>query len=87
MALMTSIVRDIEFVGSLTLPAYARISSISCTQEWSTVTVSWHHMAKDGPVIDTRGYRFAADHNGAPIFLQAYTHLKSLPEFAGATDC
>ena len=87
MALMTSIERSIEFVGSTKLHAYVRISSITCTQSLCTATVSWHHNSRDGAIIESRGSSFATDHDGAPIFAQAYAQLKSLPEFASATDC
>jgi hypothetical protein len=32
-------------------------------------------------------YSFAPDLNGKNFIAQAYEHLKTLPEFAGATDC
>ncbi len=38
----------------------------------------------DGPV---RAAECAFDLNGPNPFVQAYNHLKTLPEFAGAVDC
>ena len=42
---------------------------------------------KDGQKIDAKIYQFAPDLNGGNFIKQAYEHLKTLPEFAGATDC
>jgi hypothetical protein len=42
-----------------------------------------------GSPVAMRSYQFVPSvADGAPNFIrQAYLHLKSLPEFAGATDC
>jgi hypothetical protein len=32
-------------------------------------------------------YKFAPNLDGANFIKQAYEHLKTLPEFSGATDC
>lgn len=87
MALSTKIIKDIEFVGAIELQAYARISSITCRQSIATVSVYWHHNNRDGKIIESRCFAFVPDHDGDSIFRQAYAYLKTLPEFAGATDC
>ena len=43
--------------------------------------------AKGSPVFDTQRQVFTHQLSGASILEQAYAHLKSLPEFASATDC
>lgn len=35
----------------------------------------------------TKTYEFSPDMNGKNFIAQAYEHLKTLPEFAGAVDC
>jgi hypothetical protein len=87
MALSTKIIKDIEFVGAVELAAYARIASITCRQQVAAVSLCWHHNNRDGGIIESRGFAFVPDHDGEPIFRQAYAYMKSLPEFAGATDC
>lgn len=87
MALSTTIIKDIEFVGAVELPAYARIASITCRQEVATVSVCWHHHDRSGAIIESRGFAFVPDHDGPAIFRQAYAYLKSIPEFSGAVDC
>ena len=42
---------------------------------------------KDGQKIDAKVYQFTPDLSGSNFIRQAYDHLKTLPEFAGATDC
>lgn len=40
----------------------------------------------DGSKSFTRNYKFVPEMNNENFFAQAYMHLKSLPEFAGAID-
>jgi putative ribosome biogenesis GTPase RsgA len=87
MALRTTIIYDVNFVGPTELDVYARISVINCTKTHTTAVVSWHHVDGDGLVIKSYGFRFETNHDGPAVFSQAYLHLKTLPEFATATDC
>lgn len=43
--------------------------------------------SKDGVLLNKQNYTFALDMQGDNPIRQAYKHLKTLPEFAGATDC
>lgn len=43
--------------------------------------------AKHGKLIEVRSYDFTPNLNGQNFLAQAYAHLKTLSEFAGATDC
>lgn len=42
---------------------------------------------KDGELIERKVYEFVPNLDGGNFIAQAYEHLKTLPEFAGATDC
>ena len=42
---------------------------------------------KDGEIVEEKYCNFMPDMDGANFIKQAYEHLKTLPEFAGATDC
>jgi endo-1,4-beta-mannosidase len=42
---------------------------------------------KDGEIIERNVYEFTPNLGGGNFIKQAYDHLKTLPEFAGATDC
>jgi hypothetical protein len=41
----------------------------------------------DAKVVDTVSASFVPNMDGGNFIAQAYIHLKTLPEFAGATDC
>jgi acyl-CoA thioesterase len=41
----------------------------------------------NGKVVDTISASFVPDMDGKNFIAQAYDHLKTLPEFSGATDC
>jgi hypothetical protein len=43
--------------------------------------------AKDGVLLSTGGESFVPSMDGGNFIKQAYEHLKTLPEFFGATDC
>jgi hypothetical protein len=43
--------------------------------------------AKDGVLLSTGGANFVPSMDGGNFIKQAYEHLKTLPEFSGATDC
>ena len=42
---------------------------------------------KDGKKINSKTYQFVPDMDGGNFIKQAYEHLKTLPDFAGAVDC
>jgi hypothetical protein len=43
--------------------------------------------AKDGSSINKIDYVFTPELEGVNFIAQSYLHLKTLPEFAGASDC
>lgn len=82
MAISKSIV-----VRGVSIPnAYIRIGQFAGDK--SLVGYEVQFCAANGaPVFDTQRHTFAYQADGAPLLVQAYAHLKSLPEFAGAVDC
>jgi hypothetical protein len=88
MALKKNYVETREnFSGSLTASdAYWRVSKISGTKNNMTMFVNVSETS--GRIqITEKMYSFVPDLNGKNFIAQAYEHLKTLPEFAGATDC
>lgn len=73
--------KNIEFVDT-----YIKIVFISGSKDLLTAEISILE-AKDGKMLKSQSFRFSLDLNGANFIRQAYEHLKTLPEFAGATDC
>lgn len=90
MALQKTFVKTQEpFSGSLEISdAYWRVEKVEASKEQAIAVVSVNK--KDGELIcmvDQKRYAFVATLYGKNFISQAYDHLKTLPEFAGATDC
>jgi hypothetical protein len=67
--------------------AYCTASSLAGSKDAMSVNVEMR-TERGGDIIAMRSYPFPYDLASADnAFRQAYLHLKSLPEFAGAVDC
>ena len=66
--------------------AYIRVTQVMGTKRSCNAVV---HFCKssEGQLLQSNEYAFNVDLNGGNFIQQAYAHLKSLPEFAGAVDC
>jgi len=77
------------FSGSLEIAdAYWRIEQVIATKNEVQCVVTINK--KDGDTIEqvtNKRYSFTPDLVGKNFIAQAYEHLKTLPEFAGAIDC
>jgi hypothetical protein len=62
---------------------YIKVEKVTGDKSLVTADVSW----TGDSVRRRRTYGFAPNLSGANFLAQAYEHLKTLPEFAGATDC
>jgi hypothetical protein len=62
---------------------YIRVESLRGNKSQVTVRVS----LKTDKFIVFKEYDFEPNMNESNFIKQAYAHLKTLPEFAGATDC
>lgn len=75
--------------GFQAVDAYHRVEGL--TMEAKDKIAFRVRMYKDGsntyPAFDERGFVCAYDLDGANPLSQAYTHLKTLPEYADAKDC
>lgn len=77
------------FDGALEIPsAYWKVESVTSTKTESSCVVSISRIIEDNQTaVETKQYSFTTDMQGDNPIRQAYKHLKTLPEFAGATDC
>ena len=66
--------------------AYIKVVALSGNKESMRIEVGTHKAA-DSVALDRQQYYFAPNLDGKNFIAQAYNHLKTLPEFAGATDC
>jgi len=78
-------------MGDIYPQAYARIMYVRAAAEESFIFVNWYAsaQARQNDEMPVHGYEYPVDTDNLPgnIYPAAYNYLKSLPEFAGATDC
>lgn len=63
--------------------AYIKVERVSGSKDMVTADV----IMTSGDMRQMVHCKFAPNLDGANFIKQAYEHLKTLPEFAGATDC
>lgn len=68
---------------SVNMDAYIKVEAVDATKQSATATVTY----KDGAKYLTKQFVFAPSLEESNFIKQAYEHLKTLPEFAGAIDC
>ena len=66
--------------------AYIKVESLMGNKSQFRVDVAIHKKQNE-QIISRNDYLFTPDLNGENFIAQAYNYLKTLPEFAGATDC
>lgn len=66
--------------------AYIKIIALSGDKESMRIEVGTHKNA-DSLALYCRQYYFVPDLSGNNFIAQGYAHLKTMSEFAGATDC
>lgn len=84
MALKTSKVTE---YGLEAQNAYARIETVSMPDKNTAVFSVAFYVNTSFPSFTKEQYAFNHDLDGENVFKQAYCYLKTLPEFANATDC
>lgn len=70
--------------------AYVRIDSINGTKNKLFLTVGFYNKANDSMIVAHQSlfeFHPSVDVNSQNFIKQGYDHLKTLPEFEGATDC
>lgn len=69
-----------------TPPLYIKVESVAGDKANVKTSVTFKDEAT-GEYLMRKDYNFAPSMDGGNFIAQAYTHLKTLPEFAGAVDC
>ena len=82
MALKKTYQRD----GVTITDAYIKVGNINGTKNWFSFTVEIKANQDAHPVMEET-HSIAPSMEGGNFVKQAYEHLKTLPEFAGAEDC
>lgn len=65
---------------------YVKVESVSGSKEKVQAFVSFTDESKNQKLFEKQ-FTFTPSIGAGNFIAQAYTHLKTLPEFAGATDC
>lgn len=86
MALSKKIIKADNFGKDVELDCYIKVSAVNATKDECLASVAFMENAT-GRLYFGETYKFQIDMNGDNPLRQAYKHLKTLPEFAGATDC
>lgn len=86
MALLIDKTIDISGKAVTFSSAYAKVTSIQGTKD-SIVACFEFRPSEDGIPFAWGAESFVPALDGENFIRQAYTHLKSLPAFAGASDC
>jgi hypothetical protein len=72
---------DIEFNDT-----YIKIARVECTKQENSFLIEFKKDSNSDP-YQLQYINSSYDINGENPIKQAYLHLKTLPEFAGAVDC
>lgn len=75
-----------NFCGIPVTDAYIKVRSVAGSKNEITCLIGYHVDPSEAEFMSTQ-HTFAPDMDGKNFIKQAYEHLKTLPEFAGATDC
>lgn len=67
----------------ITLDCYIKVEAVSGGKDGATASA----LFRGESAVFTKSYEFTPDMDGPNFIKQAYLHLKTLPEFAGAVDC
>jgi hypothetical protein len=87
MALFATLSKDIPLVGTVQLPSYCKVTHVLASKDAAEATMVARKNTSDGELVTTQVFSFVPDLSGSNFIAQAYLHIKTLPEFAGATDC
>lgn len=88
MAIMKTFVLKDNFMEDVTfVNCYAKVGRIEGGKNGLSFSLEIKRSAEAPSAIITNYYVFAPDLSGENFIAQAYAHLKTLPEFADATDC
>lgn len=66
--------------------SYIKVAQVKASKEGAIAIVNFFS-EKEGVSLKTENFEFPINLNGSNFIAQAYEHLKTLPELAGATDC
>lgn len=81
-----ALTKTATFKGLSVPSAYFRVWNVAISGSKMTFGIGMHAGPSD-EMLDSTAHECAYDLSGPNPIAQAYIHIKSLPEFSGATDC
>lgn len=82
-----AIKNNVELQNGITVDgAYCRVENVEATKEKLTFSLR-HYVSTDKPFFSEDRFECAHDLGGKNVFIQAYTHLKSLDVYKSSVDC
>ena len=87
MALKKQMTADVQLVGQVQVNAYVRVTHVAGTKDEITANAVFYKDNGDGEMFKAGAYTFKPSMDNGNFIKQAYEYLKTLPAFAGATDC
>ena len=86
MALQKTITHSVDLAGDIQMTAYIRVESLDGNKEKINAKTVYRKDNSEGAMIKHEWWSFVPSLDGENFITQAYEHLKTLPEFAGAAD-
>jgi hypothetical protein len=66
---------------------YGQVTNVSVNKEKGQALLTIYEDASKTQTLSRQVYEFAYDLESQNALVQAYNHIKTLPEFSGAIDC
>ena len=78
---------SVQLVGIIAIKCHIKIKAISGNKDNLVANVIFTKDSVEGEFVKVKDYCFTPSLDGKNFIAQAYDHLKTLPDFSGATDC
>lgn len=78
---------NVKLAGDIQIECYIKVIQVSGDKNNLVAKIAATKSSGSGEFVWQKEYEFSPNMDGANFIAQAYNHVKTLPEFAGAVDC
>ena len=78
---------NVKLAGDIQIDCYIKVIQVSGDKNNLVAKIAATKSSGSGEFVWQKECEFVPSMNAENFISQAYNHLKTLPEFAGATDC
>jgi hypothetical protein len=78
---------DVKLAGDIEIDCYIKVIQVSGDKNNLITKIAATKSSNTGEFVWQKEYEFVPNMNSSNFIAQAYEHLKTLPEFAGAINC